>query len=331
MANDNDNKLSRYDAPQVLKHVHNEADEALNVTQVNDLVPRAFSKVEIDYIASGDGKGEPGEARYYSNGAAECTRITTREDEQGDPEVSNIEFGTKSPAALAGKYLIIYDSAGSVGVWFDLDNSSTPPTTGALRDIEVDIASADSTSTIASKFSVKMHSDSEFVSSVSDTLVMVTSNTIGNKTNATDINTGLTITITDGNDVNRLGGKYFNLFSASDETTYYVWYDVDDGSVDPAPGGTGIEVDIIAGETAEEVALKTSVVLDAHDDFKASAENDKLFITNAKPGSTTDTSDGDSEFTFLKLQDGTDKTIIATLLMTYNSSKDLTLVERIDP
>lgn len=76
-----------------------------------------------------------------------------------------------------------------------------------------------------------------------------------------------------------LDGKYFTVdvptsadFGTS--TEYYVWFDLDASSVDPAPAGkTGIEVDVVTGDTAALVAGKLQVVLEAHADFRSSIDS----------------------------------------------------------
>ena len=81
-----------------------------------------------------------------------------------------------------------------------------------------------------------------------------------------------------------LGGKYFLI---SDRyATFYVWYDVDGGSTDPNPDDDyhGIEVDIITGETADNVASKSQLVLEAHANFSAAVVTDTVTITGAYIG-----------------------------------------------
>jgi len=85
------------------------------------------------------------------------------------------------------------------------------------------------------------------------------------------------------------GGDYFTLSQTGAD--YYVWYDVDDGSVDPAPGGlTGIEVDITSGELANAVAAATQVALDAVAGFTATAVTDTVTVDTC--GDVTDVADG---------------------------------------
>ena len=101
------------------------------------------------------------------------------------------------------------------------------------------------------------------------------------------------------------GGEYFTISAPG--TDYYVWYDIDNGSIDPAPAGfTGIEVDIASGDTAEQVATKTANAIAALADFNASAADETLTITNATGGDVTDTADNDTGFTLSTSIDGLD-------------------------
>lgn len=60
-------------------------------------------------------------------------------------------------------------------------------------------------------------------------------------------------------------GKYWQIFTGGNANQYYVWYNVSGGSnTDPAPAGfTGIEVTILSGDTAAQVATKTQAAISA--------------------------------------------------------------------
>jgi len=65
-----------------------------------------------------------------------------------------------------------------------------------------------------------------------------------------------------------LGGKYW-IFSSSSED-FYVWYDVDNASTDPAVAGkTEIEVNISAGDLKKDVALAVVAAINAVSGLKA--------------------------------------------------------------
>ncbi|MBA7588219.1 hypothetical protein ES708_30271 [subsurface metagenome] len=90
-----------------------------------------------------------------------------------------------------------------------------------------------------------------------------------------------------------LGGKYWTLNSI--DADYYVWYDVDNESTDPEPEGkTGIEIDIISGESAADVASKTAAAINNLDDFGASSASAIVTVTNADVGAITDAADVDA-------------------------------------
>ncbi len=79
-------------------------------------------------------------------------------------------------------------------------------------------------------------------------------------------------------------GDYFTIDS-SDGDLYYVWYDLDAGSVDPAPAGrTAIEVDIVTGDSPSSIASKTATAIDANADFSASATGALVDVKQATVG-----------------------------------------------
>lgn len=96
-----------------------------------------------------------------------------------------------------------------------------------------------------------------------------------------------------------LGGKYFNI-NTSNGLLFYVWFDVDAGSSDPAPGGrVGIKVDISSGDNAEDVAFALRDAVDANVNYNATipAISDEVIIVNTLPGTCVDTVDVDTTFT----------------------------------
>ena len=91
------------------------------------------------------------------------------------------------------------------------------------------------------------------------------------------------------------GGESFNISSST--TDYYVWYDIDNGSTDPAIAGrTGIEVDISAGNTAGEVASAMQAAIDAEADFSAAVNGSEVTISSGGEG--VDAVDHNSGFSF---------------------------------
>lgn len=109
-------------------------------------------------------------------------------------------------------------------------------------------------------------------------------------------------------------GDYFNLYSATDATTYYVWYNVASGGGDPAPAGkTAIAVAVGATDTANQVATATrsAITTIAGADFTVSGAGAVVTLTNKAKGSTTDAANGVglTEFTYTVTTQGIGKTV----------------------
>ena len=101
------------------------------------------------------------------------------------------------------------------------------------------------------------------------------------------------------------GGEWFQLNTTTD--SYYVWYNIDISSADPAPAGlTGIVVNITSSDDAEEVADQTASALNVHPDFEATNINDLVVVINYTPGDVTDASDNNTGFTITTDQQGVD-------------------------
>jgi len=121
-------------------------------------------------------------------------------------------------------------------------------------------------------------------------------------------------TVVCGTKASLTAADYFLLYSAKDETAYYVWYDVTGADTDPAPTGkTGIRVDISADATAIEVATRTSTAISAANsaqDFSAaSGGTATVTITNINKGSCTNATDSNTAFTFSVTTNGIGETV----------------------
>jgi hypothetical protein len=105
-----------------------------------------------------------------------------------------------------------------------------------------------------------------------------------------------------------LNSKYFFVYSTT--TTYYVWYNVSGGGVDPAPGGTGVQVAISTGATANAVrdATVTAIYNNVYDlvAVAEAAPTNRLTITSTTTGNTTNIADGGAPtgFTFTTVTAG---------------------------
>lgn len=130
-----------------------------------------------------------------------------------------------------------------------------------------------------------------------------------------------------------LNNKYWTFYSALDATQYYVWYNVASGGVDPTPGGTGIEVAIGTGDSAEAIkdATVTAILAQVSDDARAkSIGTSKLELANQDYGVCTAVSDGNTGFTFTQIDAGSDWVLITSTLITYDGNGNPTEIIRIE-
>lgn len=326
-----DNGLSMLDANQVIQDVHNEEYHALDVITANSLVPKRFGKVELEYITSGNGVGEVGAAKYYSEGAYQSQSIVMRGDTLGTSHKTVLNFYTRTPQALANTYFVVYDVNGAVTVWFNLDNGGTQPSTDSLRFIAVNIASTDTEDNLAQKLNTAVSADTYLSSIINGLMVMIINTTSGVRKDSVDYTSGLVVKNIPGTDRKRLDGTYFLLNSALNADQYYVWYNVAGGSTDPLIAGkTAIQVNISLGASVTEVVQNTEAAIAATGKFLTNISGDKLIITNTSIGTTTPIADVNCNFPSVVVDVvGANRSLIAHLVLSYDTSCKLISVERL--
>lgn len=83
-------------------------------------------------------------------------------------------------------------------------------------------------------------------------------------------------------------GAYFLLNSAGDVNQYYVWFNVNGTNSDPAVvGKTGVQINILSGDTATSVAAKAAIVLNATTGLTATSTGSTLTVTTVGYQETT--------------------------------------------
>lgn len=84
-------------------------------------------------------------------------------------------------------------------------------------------------------------------------------------------------------------GKYFTINSAGNLQQYYVWFNVNASNSDPAPGGlTGIQVAILSGDNATQVATKIAAAVGVATGLSATSNNAVVTVTTTGFNATTD-------------------------------------------
>ena len=82
-------------------------------------------------------------------------------------------------------------------------------------------------------------------------------------------------------------GNYFEFNSAGNVNLYYVWFNVNGGNSDPAPGGrTGVQVAVLSGDTATSIAAKTALAITGAASAFVTATSNGSILQLALTGST---------------------------------------------
>lgn len=319
------NQLSNLDYPQVLKDSHNIPLHALDVNQINSLVPSSYQKISI--TRDSENCNRISQIDYYGLGLQEIQDILISNNPQGTAEITTFSLIGKVPADLDTKFATIYDDVGSVGILFRLDSGSTG-TSGAAREITVDIATGDSVSDMADKLATTLNSDSKFSASAISALAIIQTSTVGNKHDATAGDSGLGISIQDG--IDSLEGKLFYVNKYDDSTKFAFYYTIDGSGSEPSHSGTSITaIDIASSDGTGQVATKTATVVSLNSYLVSSATDSVFRITWNNNGNTTGFEDSDAGFTSTVVQNGEDLENVATILLEYDSCGELTGVERV--
>lgn len=130
-----------------------------------------------------------------------------------------------------------------------------------------------------------------------------------------------------------INNKYFYIYSANDETKYYVWYNLDGTGVDPDPDlgtTTPIMVDVKSFYNQSDLARVTALTIASNVDFDADYDEDSVFIYNDGYGQNTAPEAGDvGHLGYRQLQEGKDHVIVGRLQLSYNANSELENVENL--
>ena len=238
---------------------------------------------------------------------AEITDITAVAD-GSVKEITSVTCVADVSDSLDKKYFILYDDVGSVGFWYDVDNSGTQvdPALVAATDRQVEIttlATNDTAITVATKTYTAIVADAKFEAGADnlDGSFTVQSSTFGVKTDGTAGNSGFTVAEDTAGVDSTLDGTYFLLQDTNGSVAF--WIDVDDSGTTIPAGASGadraVEITTVsAADTANTIAglLETAIHADAK--FTASSAADVCTVTNVDTESLTDAADGDTGFSF---------------------------------
>ncbi len=160
--------------------------------------------------------------------------FTVSRIKRGNSSVAEVSYIVPTVSTgLGGKYFTYVTPSTSYYVWFKVDGTGADPAPGGTG-ILVNLTSSDNT-------------------------IQLVANKISNVLSGYEVSL---ITCTAFAAIT--ADSYFN-FNATggSPTAFYVWYRKDGSGVDPAPGGTGIVVDIVTGDTAAQVCTKTVTAINS--------------------------------------------------------------------
>ena len=238
-------------------------------------------------------------ASNTSPGSPEIVSVTTVADVQGTPTAYVVNAVADVSGSLNGTYFIIYDTAGSVAIWFDLNNSGTPePPHGADRSIKVaTVLTNDSDVTVATKIYNYLVLDSAFNAAAIGNQVTITNKQNGLLSNGSAGTSGFVVNTTPGTNNVSLDGKYFIIYD--DNGSVAVWFDVGNhGTQEPFHGADrSIKVSgVNFGDSASTVASAIVAAVNLDTKFSASSLSNVATITNTFNGNVPSATPGTSGF-----------------------------------
>jgi uncharacterized phage protein gp47/JayE len=257
-------------------------------------------------------------ASLTSPGSPEIVTVTTIPDIVGSPTTFTITTVPDVGGSLHQTYFIIHDTAGSVAVWFDVDNvGAASPTHGASRAIKVaTINTNDTAATVANKIAVMINTDSAFSATVLGNIITITNAQNGALPAALSGTSGFGVATTVGTNDISLDRRYFIIYD--DNGSVAVWYDVgNDSSPEPFHGADrSIKVSgVMPGDSAATIAAATATAINLDPKFTATALGNVITITHTTNGNLPNANAGTSGFSVANT-DGSNST---SELITNNS------------
>jgi len=249
-------------------------------------------------------------ASVTAPGTPETALVTTIADIVGSPTVYTINTVADIAGSLHQMYFIIYDTQGSVAVWYDIDNvGAAAPPHGANRAIKVaTVATGDTADDVANKTAQAIALDNAFSVAAILNQITVTNLINGALASASAGTSGFSVSTLTGVANNSIDGKYFLL--NDQDGSVAVWYDVDDnGTAEPFHGADrSIKVaGVTSGMSAINVASATVQAINFDASFSASnvlGTSNIITIVAANNGNLVNAAAGTSGFS-VTITDGT--------------------------
>ena len=215
--------------------------------------------------------------------------------------------------SLDGTWFKIYDTAGAVGIWFDVNSHGTPQPAmpGVSRAIKIaTVLTGDTATVIATKIYQYLIQDGAFnnIGTSASGNIVIANNTLNGFILAagTAETSGFTMsTLVAGvNDVS-LNGKYFTIWDNVGPVA--VWFDVgNNGTSEPLNNAyRSIRVsNINFGDSAATIAAAIAATINSDASFSASSSGSSLIITTLFQANVPDATVNTSGFTLASIVQG---------------------------
>lgn len=177
------------------------------------------------------------------------------------PQITTVDFtglsGANFVTGSAGKGFTLPSTGTTVfGIWFNTGTETPPTLSGATTYVSVTISATATASAIATALKTTIAGTAVWTTSSTGAVTTLTSNALILQSNAADVNTGATITVTQEGAQNP--GRGFLLPSAS-SGTYGIWFDTGT-ETQPTLAGATTYLQIGVGPTDSALTLATDLV-----------------------------------------------------------------------
>ena len=197
--------------------------------------------------------------------------------------------GSISGGSLNLKYFTIYDTQGSVGVWYDVNNTGEPPpifSPAVNRTIKVaTVVTGDSAATIATKTGQAIALDNAFTVGVIGSEINITNTANGITSSGTSNTSGFTVGTTTGSAAQTLNGTYFIVYDQAGSVA--VWFNLGGSLTTPPLSGADRSIAVTNanfGDSANNIATATIMALNADPSFTATTAGDVVTIKSTTDG-----------------------------------------------
>lgn len=291
--------------------------------EIEDFTSKKIVDNSLDYI---DGNNNIYIILFENQSAiTNFTFTTLKNGSLGNRETTEINLMDKTGSLVGGEYFTIYSGNDFTQyyVWFDTNGDGITQDPGPIigaTGVQIDISglTLPDDNGVANILNAELDSLSDFQSSLFSNTLTIETTEYAETTNTSDNDTNFSIQTvlegypragevsqidTTGSFGNLVGGEFFSFFNSSNLTRCYAWIDlIGDGTTqDPGqvfPPSIGLPLDISGAASDADIANVIYTEIGNIVDFFTFIDGNIVTMCNAGLGATTDTTDGNTGFSF---------------------------------